>query len=84
MPRRPLSTNASRTHLRAHYLTRQVHYLYGTADLDAEDQGCAAKTQGAGDYERGQFFWRHITESYPGPWVDSIQRAYRICRRGWA
>jgi len=66
--------NASSTHLPTRYLTRQVRYLYGTADLGAEDQGCAAKTQGANHYERGQLFWKHITESYPGPWVDSIQK----------
>jgi hypothetical protein len=68
------ATDASRTRMRARYLTRQVRYLYGTADLGAEDQGCAANTQGANHYERGRLFWKHITESYPGPWVDSIQK----------
>jgi len=69
-----LSTQASRIQMRVRYLTREVHYLYGTADLDAEDQRCQAKCQGAGHLERGQLFWKYITETYPGPWIGTIQK----------
>ncbi len=41
-----LSTDASRVQMRVRYLTREIRYLYGTADLDAEDQGCQAQAQG--------------------------------------
>jgi hypothetical protein len=69
-----LSTDASRVQMRVRYLTREARYLYGTADLDAEDQRCQAKVQGAGHLERGQLFWKHITETYPGPWIGNIQK----------
>ena len=69
-----LSTHASRVQMRVRYLTRPVHYLLGTADLEAADQSCGAECQGAGHFERGQLFWKHITESYPGPWIDTTQK----------
>ena len=69
-----LSTHASRVQMRVRYLTREIRYLYGTADLGAEDQGGQAEAQGDGHLERGQLFWKYITETYPGPWVDSIQK----------
>lgn len=68
------STDASRVQMRVRYLTREFHYLLGTADLDAIDQRCEAKIQGAGHFERGQLFWKYLTETYPGPWIDSIQK----------
>jgi len=69
-----LSTQASRIQMRVRYLTREVRYLYGTADLGATDQGCEATTQGSGHLERGQLFWKYLTETLPGPWIDSIQK----------
>jgi hypothetical protein len=69
-----LSTDESRDQVRIRYLTRPVHYLLGTADLSADDQSCGAKSQGAGHLERGLLFWKHITKSYPGPWIDTIQK----------
>ena len=68
------STHTSRVEMRIRYLTRPVHYLLGTADLHADDQSCDAKAQGAGHLERGILFWKYITESYPGPWIDTIQK----------
>jgi len=69
-----LSTDASRVQMRVRYLTREIRYLYGTADLDAEDQGCQAQAQGDNNLERGQLFWKYITETFPGPWIDGIQK----------
>ena len=69
-----LSTHDSRIQMRVRYLTREVRYLYGTADLNATDQGNEAKSQGSSHLERGQLFWKYITETYPGPWIDSIQK----------
>ena len=60
--------------MRVRYLTREIRYLYGTADLDADDRSCEAKVQGAGHLERGQLFWKYLTETYPGPWIDHIQK----------
>ena len=60
--------------MRIRYLTREIRYLYGTADLRGDDQSCQDQAQGASHLERGQLFWKHITETYPGPWVDSIQK----------
>jgi hypothetical protein len=68
-----LSTHESRVQLRVRYLTREVRYLYGTADLSASDASCPAEAQGSGHLERGQLFWKYITESYPGAWVGSTQ-----------
>ena len=68
------STSASRVQMRVRYLTREIRYLYGTADLDVEDQSCQAKVQGASHLERGQLFWKYITETFPGPWIDRIQK----------
>ena len=68
------STDASCDDMRIRYLTRPLHYLLGTADLSADDQSCGAKVQGAGHLERGILFWKYITEAYPGPWIDTIQR----------
>ena len=53
-----LSTSASRVQIRVHYLTREIGYLYGTADLGAEDQSCQTKVQGGGHLGRGQLFWK--------------------------
>jgi len=69
-----LSTHSSRVQMRVRYLTREIRYLYGTADLDADDQTGQAQVQGAGHLERGQLFWKYITETYPGPWIDNIQK----------
>ena len=69
-----LSSDASRAQVRVRYLTREIRYLYGTADLGAEDQGCEAQVQGSGHLERGQLFWKYLTETYPGPWIDHIQK----------
>ena len=60
--------------MRIRYFTREIRYLYGTADLDAEDQTCQAQAQGVGHLERGQLFWKYITETFPGPWIDSDQK----------
>jgi len=68
------STYTSRVQMRVRYLTREVRYLYGTADLDSVDQSCQAKSQGAGRLERGQLFWKYITETYPGPWIGTTQK----------
>ena len=59
--------------MRVRYLTREIRYLYGAADLGSEDQSCQDQAQGAGHLERGQLFWKYITETYPGPWIDNIQ-----------
>ena len=64
--------------MRTRYFTRGIRYLLGTADLRAEDQRCQAQAQGVGHLERGQLFWRHITEVYPGPWIDSIQKVVYV------
>jgi hypothetical protein len=69
-----LSTHDSRTQARVRYLTREVRYLCGTADLGAKDKDCEANAQGSTRLERGQLFWKYITETYPGPWIDSIQK----------
>ena len=68
------STSASRVEMRVRYLTREIRYLYGTTDLGAEDQSCPAKVQGAGHFERGQLFWKYITETFPGLWMGTIQK----------
>ena len=68
-----LSTSDSRVQMRIRYLTREIRYIYGTADLDADDQRCPARVQGTGRFERGQLFWKHITETFPGPWIGTIQ-----------
>ena len=59
--------------MRVRYLTREIRYLYGTADVFAVGDSCEDQAQGAGHLERGQLFWKYITESYPGPWIDTIQ-----------
>jgi len=69
-----LSTDASRVQMRTRYFTREIRYLYGTADFDAVDKSCQARAQGVHRFERGQLFWKHITETYPGPWIDNIQK----------
>ena len=69
-----LSTEDSRIQTQDRYLTREIRYLYGTADLDAEDQGCEAKVQGAGHLERGELFWEYLTETFPGPWINTTQK----------
>ena len=69
-----LSTDDSRVQMRTRYFTREIYYLYGTVDFDAVDKGCQALAQGVHRFERGQLFWKHITETYPGPWIDNIQK----------
>jgi hypothetical protein len=69
-----LSTEYSRDHLRVRYFTRKIRYLYGTADLEAEDVSCRAQAQGASNFERGQLFWKYITETYPGRWIGRVQK----------
>jgi hypothetical protein len=68
------STDDSRAQLQVRYLTREVRYLCGTADVGATDQECEANTQGSGRLERAQLFWKYLTESFPGPWINSIQQ----------
>ena len=70
-----ISTEDSRTQSRDRYLNRETRYLFGTADLGAEDQGCEAQTQGASHFERGQLFWQHIAEEFPGPYINTTQKA---------
>ena len=68
-----LATQESRIQMRKRYLTREIRYLYGTEDLSAQDQGCEAMAQGSDHLERGQLFWKYITETHPGSWINSTQ-----------
>ncbi len=61
--------------IRRQYISRQVTYLLGSADVDQDDDfemGCAASAQGNTRFQRGRFYWSFMRTFYPSAPHDMV------------